>query len=91
MKFIKKKVETISEEEGKEKAKDLQGFLDANKPKYNEMLWTYEALFNQIGKETDSEALQLAFTGTIIFNMLHSIKCPSDQKITLLKNISHKL
>lgn len=74
-----------------EKTKKLQDFLDANKPKYNEMLWIYEELFNKLGKETNDEPLQLAFSGTIIYNLLNSIRCEKRQKQQLLKNIMNKL
>lgn len=73
------------------KAVALQKFIDDNKPRYNEMIWIYEELFNKIGVETNDEPLQLAFTGTIIFNLLNSIQCGKRQKQQLLRNILAKI
>jgi len=90
--FFKEKKEEVKEVlTDEEKAKLLQDFLDANKPKYNQIIWEYTDLFNKIGTETKDETLQLAFTGTIIFNFINSIKCDSEQKKRLLKNIVNKL
>jgi hypothetical protein len=84
-------VPVMDSETSAEKTKELQSFLDANKPAYFELMTKYTDLFNQIGKETNDEAIQLGFAGTVIFNVLNSIQCEKTQKEQLLKNILAKL
>lgn len=68
----------------------LISFTKGKKTQINLIQNTFVDMFNECGKKYDNQAMQLAFTGTIITIFLKNTSIPKTEIKKLLENITQK-